>query len=91
MTTQRTSKSTRDSLRDLAADAREIETHWLEAHHHFGDVPVGFRDAARLRAEMPGLQEEYVRLIEEARRHGRGTALALLPSILNDAPIRRDN
>ena len=90
MTDEPIARIARDSWREAAADAREVEIHWREAHNHAGDAPTGSGEAARLRAEMQGLQEEYVRLIEEARTHGRWAVLRPLPAILADAPIHRD-
>ncbi len=79
-----------DTWRDVVADAREVEVHWREAHYHLGDAPKGSEEAARLRAEMQDLRDEYARLIEEARRHGRELAAALLSVPDIDAPGVRE-
>ena len=64
--------------RDAVTDAREVELHWREAQYHLGDAPTDSAEAARLRVEMQQLQDEYARLFEEARRHGRELASARL-------------
>ena len=66
--------------RDAVTDAREVELHWREAQYHLGDAPTGSAEATRLRIEMQKLRDEYARLIEEARRHGRELAGTLLSS-----------
>jgi hypothetical protein len=80
-----------DSWRDVVANAQEVEIHWREAHHHLGDAPTGSAEAARLRTEMQQLRDEYARLIEEARRHGRELALTLTSSPRTEAPGFRDD
>ena len=85
MTDNTTARNSGESWREVAADALEVEIHWREAHHHLGDTAADSCEAGRLRAEMQALQEEYVRLIEEARRHGRGAALTLLSPMPGDA------
>ena len=80
MTDERTQRMAGDTWRDVVADAREVEVHWREAHYHLGDAPRGSDEAARLRAEMQALRDEYARLIEEARSHGRELAASVLPA-----------
>jgi hypothetical protein len=80
MTDEQTPTITSDGWRDLVADAQEVEVHWQETRYHLGEAPTDSAEAARLRAEMQQLRDEYARLIEEARRHGRELALALLSS-----------
>jgi hypothetical protein len=80
----------RNGWRDVVADAREVEAYWREAHYHLGDTPTGSVEAARLRAEMQQLREEYARLIEEARRHGRELAYGVMSSPRRVAPGLRD-
>lgn len=90
VTEERTAQIAGGSWRDVVADAQEVEVHWREAQYHLGDVPTGSDEAARLRAEMQRLRDEYARLIEEARRHGRELAYTLKSSPYSVAPGLRD-
>ena len=76
--------------RDAVTDAREVEIHWREAQYHLGDAPAGSAEATRLRVEMQQLRDEYARLMEEARRHGRELAGTLLSSPQSDSKDLRD-
>jgi hypothetical protein len=86
VTDERIQEMARNCWRDVVADAQEVEVHWREAQYHLGGAPTGSAEAARLRAEMQQLRDEYARLIEEARRHGRELALTLMSSPHSGAP-----
>lgn len=77
--------------RDVVADAREVEVHWREAQYHLGVAVTGSAEAALLRAEMQQLRDEYARLIEEARKHGREFARTLTWSRGSDMWGPRDS
>ena len=86
MTDEPTPRIARDGWRDVVADAQEVEVHWREVQYHLGAAPGGSAEAARLRAEMQQLRDEYARLIEEARRHGRAFARTVISVPDADAP-----
>lgn len=85
MTDEPTTETVAESWRDVVSDAREVVIHWREARYHLDVVPSSSAEAARLRAEMQELRDEYARLIEEARRYGRELAVSPLPSTHGDA------
>ena len=65
------SKTDDNVWREIASDAREVELQWRDARFQLGDRSPGSAEAARLRTEMRALQEEYARLIEDARSDAR--------------------
>jgi hypothetical protein len=85
LTDETTTETVAEPWRGVVSDAREVVTHWREVLYHLDVAPVSSAEAARLRAEMQELREEYARLIAEARRYGRELAGSPPPSTRGDA------